>query len=122
MAHQTSITYSDDIDGGKAVETIAFSLDGAQYEIDLNAKNAKNLRKSFAEFIGAGRKVRTSQIAGATTRKKAVSASSTRSDKEQLAAIRAWATANGVPVAARGRISESLKEQYAAANGSNVDA
>ena len=118
MAQQTSITYSDDIDGGKAVETIAFALDGAQYEIDLNAKNAKHLRKALAEFVEAGRKVRSSDIADRPTRTNRTQPSVNGAGKAELAAIRAWATATGIPVAARGRVSQDVKEQYAAANAS----
>ncbi len=40
MAQQKSVTLIDDLDGGKAAETITFGLDGASYEIDLSKKNA----------------------------------------------------------------------------------
>ena len=58
MAQQTTVTLTDDIDGSKAVETVSFGLDGKHYEIDLGAKNAKNLRKVVAAYIDAGRKSR----------------------------------------------------------------
>ena len=112
MAQQTTISYLDDIDGGKAAETVAFALDGAHYEIDLNAKNAKALRKAVAEFVEAARQIKspgTPRTPGRAPRKPA-----TRAPKEDLAAIRAWANENGIMIAARGRISENIKEQYAA--------
>ena len=112
MAQQTTVTLTDDIDGGKAVETVSFGLDGTQYVIDLGAKNAKNLRKVVAAYIEAGRKVRTNSGTRSTTKKAAPSAGA------DLAAIRAWAHENGIPVAARGRIAASVKEQYLAANAS----
>ena len=37
MAQEVIITLSDDLDGSAADETITFALDGAAYEIDLNA-------------------------------------------------------------------------------------
>ena len=47
MAKQTITQLIDDIDGSEAEETITFGIDGASYEIDLNAKNAaKQIRKS----------------------------------------------------------------------------
>ena len=36
MAQKVEVTLIDDLDGGKADETISFSLDGAQYVIDLS--------------------------------------------------------------------------------------
>ena len=44
MARQETVTLIDDIDGGKAHETVAFGLDGSTYEIDLNNKKAAALR------------------------------------------------------------------------------
>ena len=111
MAQQTTVILTDDIDGSKAVETVSFGLDGRQYMIDLGAKNAKNLRKVVAAYIEAGRKVTTNNGTRSPTRKVA------RSAGTDLAAVRAWAHQNGIPVAARGRIAASVTEQYLAANG-----
>jgi hypothetical protein len=41
MATRTTITLEDDLDGGPADETLRFHLGAAEYEIDLNAKNAR---------------------------------------------------------------------------------
>ena len=112
MAQQTTVTLTDDIDGGKAVETVSFGLDGKQYEIDLGAKNAKNLRKVVGGYIEAARKVKTDS--GTRT----VAKRATTPADGELAAIRAWARENGIPVAARGRVAASVKEQYFAANAS----
>lgn len=116
MAQHTTVTYQDDIDGTKAAETISFALDGAHYEIDVNAKNAKNLRKALAEFVEAARKVKTSELVSRPARRNRPATAAKTGNKEDLAAIRAWAEQNGIPVAARGRLSEELKEQYAAAH------
>lgn len=112
MAQQTTVILTDDIDGGKAVETVPFGLDGRQYEIDLGAKNAKNLRKAIAAYIEAGRKVNSNT--GIRAGAKRTAAPTGGAD---LAAIRAWAHENGIPVAARGRIAASVKEQYLATLG-----
>ena len=58
MAQQKSVTLIDDLDGGKAAETITFGLDGASYEIDLSKKNATALRKAVADFVEHGRRVK----------------------------------------------------------------
>jgi hypothetical protein len=41
----------DDLDGGRADETVSFALDGVEYEIDLSTANATALRNAMAEFI-----------------------------------------------------------------------
>lgn len=57
MRHER-IQLIDDLSGGDAQETLRFSLDGTFYEIDLNEKNATKMRKSFAQYITASRRVR----------------------------------------------------------------
>ena len=50
MAQRVQIILEDDYDGGTAVETVSFALDGAEYEIDLSAKNAAGLRDALAPW------------------------------------------------------------------------
>jgi hypothetical protein len=61
MAQQTTVILTDDIDGGKAVETVSFGLDGKSYEIDLSKKNAAALRKALADYTSVGRRVRANR-------------------------------------------------------------
>ena len=56
MAQRVQIILEDDYDGGVAEETVSFGLDGAEYEIDLSAKNAANLRDALAPWLGHARK------------------------------------------------------------------
>ncbi|MEP6642773.1 MAG: Lsr2 family protein, partial [Gaiellales bacterium] len=56
MAQQVKVILVDDIDGGEAVETLSFSLDGTAYEIDLNETNADRFRAAVAAYVGAARK------------------------------------------------------------------
>ena len=88
MAQQTTVILTDDIDGGKAVETVEFGLDGRHYEIDLGAKNAKNLRKAVAAYIEAGRKVKIGNVTRSST--KVPAHAPAKPDRAELAAIRAW--------------------------------
>ena len=69
MAQQTTVTLTDDLDGGKAAETVTFGLDGRIYEIDLSKKNASALRKALGEFTASARKVRAGRPAAASRRK-----------------------------------------------------
>lgn len=53
MATQTFVTLIDDLDGSEAEEAFVFGLDGATYEIDLNAKK---IRHSVAKFVDNARR------------------------------------------------------------------
>jgi Lsr2 len=105
MAQQTTVTLTDDIDGGKAAETVSFGLDGKAYEIDLSKKNAAALRKALADFTTAGRRVRPSRQVARAARP----ASATSVDAK---AIREWAIGQGISVSARGRVPADVVEQY----------
>ncbi|GHG52417.1 Lsr2 family protein [Sinomonas cellulolyticus] len=112
MAQKVQIILEDDIDGGKADETVRFSLDGSNYEIDLSTANAGKLRDALAEFIAAGRKAGTGRSASAPRARAASSGRNSDSAK-----IRQWARDNGYNVNARGRIQQEVQEAYRRANG-----
>ena len=65
MASLTTVALVDDVDGGKAAETVFFSVDGIAYLIDLNSENAKVLRTALAEFIEVARPVKAPRNAKA---------------------------------------------------------
>ena len=106
----------DDLDGGDAAETVTFGLDGATYEIDLSKKNAAAFRKSISGYINAARRSSTSSR---STRRKA--APSTNGSKRRrnfdILQLREWAGANKVAVPARGRIPNSVVQQYRQTGG-----
>lgn len=108
MAQITEVRLVDDLDGGEAVESVAFSLDGKSYEIDLSKKHAAALRDTFAPFVAGAR--RAGGGPAVVSRQKA-SARTGRS-RAETSAIREWATANGLEVSARGRISSTVLEAY----------
>ena len=60
MAQKVQTLYVDDLDGSEADGTIRFGLDGTEYEIDLNANHAQELRDVLARYLAAGRRVRAS--------------------------------------------------------------
>ena len=63
MAQITQVKLVDDLDGGEAAESVAFSLDGKSYEIDLSEKHAAALRDAFAPFVGSARRAGGSPVA-----------------------------------------------------------
>ena len=87
-----------------------FSLDGADYEIDLSKKNAASLRKAFAEYIAAGRSIRSQRQAVRT--KNVVAPRRTKDRSAELAAIREWAAKAGFQVSQKGRISQEVLDRY----------
>jgi hypothetical protein len=55
VASKTVVEWVDDLDGAPAEETVSFSLDGVEYEIDLSTENATKLRARLKEFIRRAR-------------------------------------------------------------------
>ena len=108
MAQVTNVKLVDDLDGSRAAETVDFGIDGALYEIDLSARNAKALRKALAAFVEAGRQ-RKSTPAVAATRPRS------RPAGPNAAVVRKWAHENDVPVSVRGRVSADVRAKYLAA-------
>ncbi|GAA2961784.1 histone-like nucleoid-structuring protein Lsr2 [Actinokineospora diospyrosa] len=111
MAQKTIVQLYDDLDGsaGEDIRPVEFSLDGANYEIDLNEANATRLREQLAEFVAAAR--RTGGRVKRHTAPSAKPAGDTRS-KEQTKAIRDWARQNGHEISERGRIPSAVVEAF----------
>lgn len=103
MAQKVTVALEDDLDGGPAAETVRFGFGGADYEIDLNEKNARALRKLLSPFIEHGRK------AGRGSRRRSAR---TASSRQRSGDIRAWARGQGIAVSERGRIPASVVQQY----------
>lgn len=109
MAQKTIVQLIDDLDQGKAEETVTFGLDGTTYEIDLSKRNAAKLRDSLATYVANARRVgrASSRVVSSTRRGRAG-----RGDREQTQAIREWARKNGHKVGEKGRIPAHILEAY----------
>jgi hypothetical protein len=57
MAQKIQTLFIDDLDGSAAEGTVRFGLDGTEYEIDLNAAHARQLRDALARYVDAARRV-----------------------------------------------------------------
>jgi hypothetical protein len=114
MARKVEVKLVDDIDGGTADETLKFGIDGTNYEIDVNAKHAEELRASLAKFILSARRVGR---AGITANRPRATAAPARSDRAQNQAIRDWAKRKKLTLSDRGRIPRNVVEQYEAEAG-----
>ena len=111
MATVTRTYLVDDLDGTEdGVETVHFSIDKPEYEIDLAPENAVRLRDKLERFVQAGHELRQSKR---VVRRQVISGAVT---KEQTQAIRHWARENGLQVSERGRIPANVREAFEAAH------
>ena len=111
MAQKIQTLLVDDLDGSEAEGTVRFGLDGTEYEIDLNAKHAKELRNALARYVGAGRR------AGVSTRRPARSGRKAQPNALNTTEVREWAKAQGIDVKDRGRVPAELVVKFKAATG-----
>ena len=109
MAQKIQTLFVDDLDGSAAEGTVRFGLDGAEYEIDLNAEHAQELRAALARYVGAARR------AGGTGRRPAPSARRGPASGLNTTEVREWAKAQGIEVKDRGRVPAELVVKFKAA-------
>lgn len=117
MAKATVDVLVDDLDGSSAAETIRLGWNGDWRELELSKKHLASLSKALDKYWDAGRPV----SADGQPRRRSPSRTTTpsRAGKTQRdpKVIRAWATANGIAIPARGRIPRDVERQYNDANG-----
>lgn len=105
MALRTIVQLIDDLDGSEIPEgeggTVALSLDGQSFEVDLTDKNRQKLEAALTPYMEAGRK--------APTRSPRTTTRSTSADAK---VVRAWAKENGLQVPDRGRIPANVREAF----------
>jgi hypothetical protein len=113
MAQKVQTLLIDDLDGGEAEGTVRFGLDGTEYEIDLNAQHAEELRKALARYVSAGRR-----SPGSAVRRPGRSGRRAASGGEpNPTAVREWAKSQGIDVKDRGRVPAELVVKFKAAAG-----
>lgn len=102
MARRVLLQLVDDVDGSEADETVAFSLDGTGYEIDLSAPNASKLRSLFTAWIEHAR----------GPIKRGRGSTSSGLSASELRAIRDWASQRGHHLSDRGRVPSTVIAAY----------
>ncbi len=105
MSRKVQTYLVDDLDGSAAETTIRFSLDGADYEIDLNDAHRSRLEQTLAQYVTAGRKV-----AGTARRRRGRSSAEPSSSE-----VREWARSQGIDIKDRGRLPSGITAQFKAA-------
>ena len=111
MAQKIQTLFIDDLDGSTAEGTDRFGLDGTEYEIDLNAEHAQQLRDALSAYVRAGRRVSggSGRLARGGRRGPANGLDTTE--------VRQWAKAQGIEVKDRGRVPADLVVKFKAATG-----
>ncbi len=117
MATRTIVQHIDDLTGeaGEDVQTVYFSIDSIDYEVDLTVAHYDQLVDALAPFTEVARQVKH----GRGNRKasaKPASATRGKTSREQLNAIRSWARAAGYQVSDRGRIPGNVHQAFEAAH------
>jgi len=111
VAQKIQTLFIDDLDGSEADGTVRFGLDGAEYEIDLNAAHAQKLREALAAYLSAGRRVNGVVKRPVRNGRKAPATGLNTTE------VREWAKAQGIEVKDRGRVPAELVVKFKAATG-----
>ena len=111
MAQKIQTFFIDDLDGSEADGTVRFALDGTDYEIDLNAEHATELRDALARYVDAARR------AGGGARRPARGGRRASANGLNTTEVREWAKAQGIDVKDRGRVPAELVVKFQAATG-----
>ena len=96
---------ADDVDGDQPTHAVALSYRGVDYEIDLTEKDATGLDQVLALYLIHARRV----TAQPTNTRRPAAASRVAQDPRE---VRAWAKAQGIVIADRGRVSADVMRQY----------
>lgn len=116
----TSVELVDDIDGSPATTTIEFSVGGKNYSIDLSEANAAAFNEALAPYVEHARRARATKKKA--SRKSRSSSEASRIKRQKSAQIRAWALENGITIAKRGVLNQSVIDAYEAAHAAqNTD-
>ncbi len=83
----------------------------AEYEIDLNAGHAKELRDALARYAGSARRV------GSTAKRPARGGRKGSASGLNTTEVREWAKEQGIEVKDRGRVPADLVARFKAATG-----
>jgi hypothetical protein len=116
VAQKVVSTLVDDLDGSAATETVTFGLDGVTYEIDLTEEHANQLREGIATFVENGRRTGGRMLRGRHLVTSNGAGRSRTGNEPGAAQVREWAKKKRKPINDRGRVPQSLIDEYKAAH------
>src|SRR3712207_7105948 len=88
------IVLSDDLDGSEATQTIHYTVDGQEYEIDLSEENVRRFHEALEPFVSKSREVERQAAPARRGRGDGRQRSGARG-RDDIPQIREWAQANG---------------------------
>jgi hypothetical protein len=105
------VVLTDDLDGSEATQTLSYTVDGQEYEIDLSEENVQRFHEALEPFVSQSRQVErrpapTRRGRGDGRRR------SSASGREDIPQIREWAESQGMDVSARGRVRRYIIDAY----------
>lgn len=107
MAREIIVRLTDDYDRTQeATQTLTFTVNGTDYEIDLSDKSAKLFQNALKPWIDCARPAQT------PPRKRRP-----RTEYSDASEIRLWARKNKMPVPPKGRIPVNVRAAYNEAHG-----
>jgi hypothetical protein len=95
--------------------SVEFTINGKNYIIDLSDENAAEFNKALAPYIEHARRARATKKKTASHKPRSSSEAS-RIKRQKSAQIRAWALENGITVAKRGMLNQSVIDAYETAH------
>lgn len=107
MVQRVQVTQVDDLDGSPAVETVKFALDGQEYEIDLSAGHAGELRAELGPYVSRARRKPLPPRRGNGNGKR-----KRKPSRPDLPEIRDYARARGHDIKERGQVPRRIVEEY----------
>jgi hypothetical protein len=119
------IVLSDDLDNTESTEdnpvlTWQFGFGPSnnfkRYTIDLTTENYEKLQDALKRFINVATEVEDAPAPPTRVASPRSASARPKADREQLDAIRQWARSKGYEVAERGRIKQSIVDEYNAAH------
>lgn len=111
--------FEDDLTGQEveegALNTLRFTIEGVQYEIDLIDANADKMRAAFGPYISAAKRIGGRKTPAIKATPASSNGTGSKSESKQ---IREWARTNDIEVPERGRIPDAVREQFELAHAS----
>jgi hypothetical protein len=106
MARTVSILITSDLSSKQPADTVEFAFDGRNYTVDLTESEKAEFAAVLEPYVAVAY-IKTGRNTTRPARTQVAAASGT---------IRAWASAQGLDVPAKGRLPKAVVEQYEAAN------
>jgi Lsr2 len=105
------VVLADDLDGSEATQTISYTIDGQEYEIDLSEENVQRFHQALEPFVANSRQVQR-QAQPVRRGRGDGRRRSGGSGRDDLHAIREWAMGRSMDVSRRGQIKKEIIDAY----------